>query len=223
MMLWCRKRRKEILMAKIDDLAAAFTDYQNAVMAKLVDMNAKIEALSVPSDLHPVVRSQDEPLAVRAADGSPRNDRLIDTTTTEPEMISLPSDFQSMRASGLSSVSANRTSISSPARRWMNTGSARERDRASRAIFTIFGSEIELAPTPDANYTIEMVYRKNIPALATNSTNWLLTLAPDALSLRRSAGIRAVHQGRRAHSNLGLGFGVRALDGAEQSRADLNL
>jgi hypothetical protein len=47
-------------MAKIDDLAAAFTDYQNAVMAKLVDMNAKIEALSVPSgasdaEIQPVI------------------------------------------------------------------------------------------------------------------------------------------------------------------------
>lgn len=41
------------------------------------------------------------------------------------------------------------------------------------------GSEIELAPTPDANYTIEMVYRQNIPALASNTTNWLLTAAPD--------------------------------------------
>jgi hypothetical protein len=28
-------------------------------------------------------------------------------------------------------------------------------------------------------YTIEMVYRKNIPAFATNDPNWLLTLAPD--------------------------------------------
>ncbi len=41
------------------------------------------------------------------------------------------------------------------------------------------GDEIELIPTPDSDYTIEMVYRKNIPALASNSTNWLLTLAPD--------------------------------------------
>jgi hypothetical protein len=36
-----------------------------------------------------------------------------------------------------------------------------------------------LAPTPDRNYSIEMVYRANIPSLATNAGNWLLTLAPD--------------------------------------------
>jgi hypothetical protein len=47
-------------------------------------------------------------------------------------------------------------------------------------FFTIFGTEIELAPTPDAIYTIEMVYRSNIPALVSNETNWLLDLAPDA-------------------------------------------
>ncbi len=46
--------------------------------------------------------------------------------------------------------------------------------------FTVFGSEIELFPTPDSAYAIEMVYRKLIPALATNSTNWLLTSSPDA-------------------------------------------
>jgi hypothetical protein len=43
----------------------------------------------------------------------------------------------------------------------------------------VFGGEIELAPTPDRNYTIEMVYRASIPSLAANAGNWLLTLAPD--------------------------------------------
>ena len=35
------------------------------------------------------------------------------------------------------------------------------------------------APTPDAAYTIEMVYRQNIPPLASIGGNWLLTMAPD--------------------------------------------
>ena len=38
---------------------------------------------------------------------------------------------------------------------------------------------MELAPTPNEDYTVQIVYRANIPALASNSTNWLLTLAPD--------------------------------------------
>ena len=45
--------------------------------------------------------------------------------------------------------------------------------------FTVFGTEIELLPTPDSSYTVEMIYRQSIPALATNDPNWLLTLAPD--------------------------------------------
>jgi hypothetical protein len=45
--------------------------------------------------------------------------------------------------------------------------------------FTVFGDEIELAPTPDDACTIEMVYRKIVPPLETNDSNWLLALAPD--------------------------------------------
>lgn len=105
----------------------------------------------------------------------------IDLTTTEPEFISLPTDFQSMRRVRLSSVTGK------PCLEF-KSGTQMDEYRfgisnvaAQPRYFTIFGSEIELAPTPDANYTIEMVYRANIPALATpaNDPNWLLTLAPD--------------------------------------------
>ena len=46
--------------------------------------------------------------------------------------------------------------------------------------FTIFGGELELFPTPDAAYTLEMVYRRLIPPLALNASNWLLINHPDA-------------------------------------------
>jgi hypothetical protein len=108
-----------------------------------------------------------------------RSTTLTDTSDDEPEFISLPSDFQSMRRVRLSSVEGK------PALEFksgtqldeyrFNTSDVTGRPR----YFTIFGDEIELAPTPDAAYTIEMVYRKNVPALATNDPNWLLTLAPD--------------------------------------------
>jgi hypothetical protein len=39
--------------------------------------------------------------------------------------------------------------------------------------------QFELYPTPDADYDMELLYVAKIPDLATNSTNWLLTLAPD--------------------------------------------
>jgi len=105
---------------------------------------------------------------------------IIDTTTTEPEMISLPSDFQSMRRVRLSSVSGKPHLD-------FKSGTQLDEYRTSSgnvanqpAFFTIFGTEMELAPTPNQNYTIEMVYRANLPPLSSNSTNWLLTLAPDA-------------------------------------------
>lgn len=102
-----------------------------------------------------------------------------DTSSDEPEFISLPSDFQSMRRIRLSSVSCKphldfKSGIQLDEYRSSNGNVA-----GQPLFFTIFGGEIELAPTPDDDYTIEMVYRTNIPALANNSTNWLLTLAPD--------------------------------------------
>lgn len=108
-----------------------------------------------------------------------RSTTSCDTSDTEPEFISLPSDFQSMRRIRLSSVSGK------PRLKYLSGTQADEyrygqsNSAGQPAYFTIMGDEIELIPTPDSNYTIEMVYRKNIPAIATNSTNWLLTLAPD--------------------------------------------
>lgn len=48
-------------------------------------------------------------------------------------------------------------------------------------VFTVVGSNIELAPTPDAVYSLELTYQQRIPALSdSNTTNWLLTAWPSA-------------------------------------------
>jgi hypothetical protein len=108
-----------------------------------------------------------------------RSIAVVNTASSEPEFISLPADFQSMRRARLSSVTGK------PCLEF-KSGTQMDEYRFGRSdvagqprYFTVFGNEIELAPTPDASYTIEMVYRQNIPALASNSNNWLLTLAPD--------------------------------------------
>lgn len=45
--------------------------------------------------------------------------------------------------------------------------------------FTVIGSNIELAPIPDAVYSLELTYKQRIPALSTsNTTNWVLTSWP---------------------------------------------
>lgn len=105
---------------------------------------------------------------------------LVDTASSEPEFISLPTGFQTMRRIRLSSVTGK------PPLKFLS-GSQIDEMRYGRdnvtgqpTGYTIFGNEIELFPTPILAHTIEMVYRSNISALtASNTTNWLLTLAPD--------------------------------------------
>lgn len=108
-----------------------------------------------------------------------RSTATVDTTSDEPEFISLPSNFQTMRTVRLNGVTGKpRLSFMTPTQLSDYRYSV---DNVSDqpCYFSIVGSELELAPTPGQAYVLEMVYRKNIPALASNSTNWLLTLAPD--------------------------------------------
>ena len=108
-----------------------------------------------------------------------RSTAMVDMTSSEPEFIALPSDFQSMRRVRLSSVTGK------PCLEFKSQTQLDEyrfgiaNVAAKPRYFTVFGDEIELAPTPDAAYTVELVYRQFIPPLTSNGTNWLLTSAPD--------------------------------------------
>lgn len=109
-----------------------------------------------------------------------RSYAIFTLANDEPEFVSLPSDFQTMRRIRLSSVTGKPV---------LDYKSHYQLDEYRQSIanatgqpkyYTVFGSEIEFAPTPDDDYTIEMVYRANLSALTSgNTTNWLLTLAPD--------------------------------------------
>ena len=104
---------------------------------------------------------------------------LVNLASAEPEFISLPADFQSMRRVRLSSVTG-KPCLAFKSGTQMDEYRFSVSDVAAQPLyFTVFGTEIELAPSPDQPYTIEMVYRQNIPPLASNGTNWLLTFAPD--------------------------------------------
>ncbi len=49
------------------------------------------------------------------------------------------------------------------------------------SYFTVFGTELELAPTPSEDTVLEMIYRATLdPLVDSTDYNWLLTLAPDA-------------------------------------------
>lgn len=108
-----------------------------------------------------------------------RSYATVNIAATEPEFISLPGDFQTMRRVRLSSVTGK------PKLEFLSMSQADEYRYSTRNVagqpwyFTVFGDEMELLPTPTNADVLEIVYRANIPALALNSSNWLLTLAPD--------------------------------------------
>jgi hypothetical protein len=109
-----------------------------------------------------------------------RSTASVDTATTEPQYITLPDDFQSMRrlriTSPLPASDINYMSNSQIDEYRVSVSNVTGRP----IYFTVIGTEIELCKTPDDDYTLEMLYRANIPALtSTNTSNWLLTLAPD--------------------------------------------
>jgi hypothetical protein len=156
---------------------STYTDLQTAVTEWLArDQDATLIA-RIPTFIQLAEAKFNRMLFVRQMET--RATTTVDTASTEPEFISLPSDFQSMRRIRLSSVEGKPNLIFMSGTQ-MDEFRYSDANTAGRPLyFTIFGSEMELAPTPDQNYTIEMVYRVNVPALASNSTNWLLTLAPD--------------------------------------------
>jgi hypothetical protein len=158
-------------------LISTYTDLQTAITEWLArDQDATLIA-RIPTFIQLLEAKMNRSLFVRQMEV--RATALIDTTSTEPEFISLPADFQSMRRVRLSSVSGKPHLDFKSGTQLDEYRSSIGNTVGQPQFFTIFGDEIELAPTPDAAYTVEMVYRQQIPALASNSTNWLLTLAPD--------------------------------------------
>ncbi len=154
-----------------------YTSLQTAVTEYLArDQDATLIA-RIPSFIQLAEAKFNRQLFVRQMEQ--RSTTVVNPASSEPEFISLPSDFQSMRRVRLSSVTGKpclefRSGTQMDEYRFATADIA-----AQPRYFTVFGGELELAPTPDAAYTIEMIYRQNVPPLATNSINWLLALAPD--------------------------------------------
>lgn len=108
-----------------------------------------------------------------------RTTLTVDTGAASPELLDLPTDFQTMRSARLSGVTG-KPRLSYMTRTQLDDYRYSIDNVSDQPVyFTIVDDQIELAPTPNENYTVQIVYRGNIPALASNSTNWLLTLAPD--------------------------------------------
>lgn len=158
-------------------LITDYTSLQTAAVEYLArDQDATLIA-RVPTFVQLFEAKMNRELFVRQMEQ--RSSATVDSTITDAEFVLLPSDFQSMRRVRLSSVTGKpclefRSGTQMDELR-LQSGNVAAQPR----YFTIFGSEMELLPTPDQNYTLEMVYRQNVPALANNSSNWLLAMAPD--------------------------------------------
>lgn len=146
----------------------------------------------------------------------------IDTTSDEPEFVTLPTDFQAMRRIRLSSVEGKPSLEFLSQTQMADYRTCRDNVSGQPLFYSIVGDELELAPTPNEDYTLEMVYRATIPALtASNTTNWLLTMAPDVYlygALLESAPY--IHEDERL-AVWGAAFGAVIeqinLNGARQS------
>jgi hypothetical protein len=116
-----------------------------------------------------------------------RETAMTDPNATEPEFITLPANFHSLARPPRIKAGA------ATGRPRLKYASALQIDEirfefesngaspGEPQYYTVLGSELELVPTPDKAYTIEIATRQYIPGLAnSNQTNWLITLAPDA-------------------------------------------
>jgi hypothetical protein len=159
-------------------LIADYTTLQDAVTEYLARDQDTTLIARIPTFIQNFEAKMNRALFVRQMEQ--RSSATVTAGVTDCEFVLLPSDFQSMRRVRLSSVTG-KPCLEFRSGTQMDEYRFKTQNIVGQPVyFTIFGTEMELGPTPDQSYTLEMVYRKNIPALSSNSSNWLLTMAPDA-------------------------------------------
>lgn len=100
------------------------------------------------------------------------------TALTGDEYLGLPSGFIAMRNLQLN-TSHGKVPISIKPPRWIDDNYD-STTPGEPEVAAIVGGELQLAPAPDQEYTIEMSFYTGLTALSdSNSTNWLLDLFPD--------------------------------------------
>jgi hypothetical protein len=100
------------------------------------------------------------------------------STVAGVQTVALPSDF--LEAENLNIISASQNgslSVVTPEyidRKYPPSASY----TGQPVVYTVVGDNMVLGPTPDGVYTISLDYYQRFTALATASTNWLLTNHP---------------------------------------------
>jgi hypothetical protein len=109
--------------------------------------------------------------------------QAMDTKTTLSTVVGvktvvLPTDMLGMRRLQVAGTYNQPLSYRSPDELSIDFS---DNSSGQPVVFTVIGSNAELAPIPDAVYSLELTYQQKIPALTvSNTTNWLLTAWPDA-------------------------------------------
>ena len=104
------------------------------------------------------------------------------TTSTSAQYVSLPTDFLEMLNIELTSTTPPKRVVYITSDRSDDYREKRKDAAGTPSYYTIEGNAIQLQPTPDKSYTIQMNYYKDIPALSVqgdSGDNWLLTSHPD--------------------------------------------
>lgn len=121
-------------------------------------------------------------LAEHQMERSVRHYKMVERSSgaLDSQYSAVPADWLETIRFGITSGDTYRLEMTSlddlMARRQTNVNTA-----GRPKYFAHVGETLELFPTPDAEYTTELVYYQKIPALsASNATNWLLGEAPDA-------------------------------------------
>ena len=104
---------------------------------------------------------------------------VTSSTTGGDPTVGLPSDFLSIRDFYIDQNPRQSLSYLSPA---SFTKNARAAESGLPVFYTQKGSELELAPIPDSNYSLVMLYYARPEALSdSNTSNEFMANCPDAL------------------------------------------
>lgn len=106
--------------------------------------------------------------------------KVVTTTTLAGDStVELPSDFLQMRDLHIATNPVQSIEYQSPSNFYRNTAST---VTGVPMQYTILAQEFQFAPSPDSNYTLQMMYYAAPPYLTnTNASNVFLAVCPDLL------------------------------------------
>lgn len=145
------------------------------------ELQASVASFLARSDLTaqiPDFISLAEARMAREMEARSQEKRATATLISGDAFVSLPTDLRSIRLVKLNTNPTEVLEYYTPVRAneiYSNNASGRPKG------YTIIGGEIKFAPTPDSDYTAEIVYSEGVPDLSdSNTTNIILTRHPDA-------------------------------------------